>query len=1400
MGKLKRSDDAERTSVEMATRPRPAGVRSRIWAAALASALILGLLAAPGASAVTGHQFEASFGEAGHDSAQFELTPFSSVAVNETAQDVYVTDTGNHRVDEFSAAGAFLRAFGADVGGPGVDVCTVGCLQGTAGTAPGAFESPSFIAVDNSAAGTGSVYVVDSGDGVVSKFAADGTIVSAWGIGGQLPSPGTVGGVAVDPAGNLDVLDGANQIHRFEPDGTQVAGFEVARGSFMLGLGVDSGGNFFKSNGEPGSIQKLEPDGESIGQVTEPATGSSSNTTGFTANPRGDSFYFDTGTSVEEYDFVGPAEVLQPSAPCAITRIQGCNSTISFGSGSLTAAAGLAVDVGSGQAFVADPGAHRVAVFSSVTLPDVTTEAATAVGPAGATLHGTINAAGGAEARCKFEITTAESFKNEGFTGAIEVPCAPAGPFTGNTGEAVLGEVSSLNAGTSYRFRLVGTNDLGSYPEQSSSSGAVSLRTEGPVILSSEVSRITARGAMINTVIEPQGAEATSFHVEYGPTTDYGSFAPIPDAAAVLPVGSGTVEPKPGDPEEDLTQINDLAVSQGAFTVGQEITGLGIEPETTIIGIESRLVGSQKGERLFLTLSKPAEFGFFETNFTSPTTSVSQRLVGLAPSTLYHFRVVATGAGVDRGPNASFSTLAEGAGSSGRAYELVSPAEKIGEPIPPESGGAFGSSCGDVCTPGEGNMLMPIQASPDGEGLAYDGQPFSASLSPGANQYIAGRSISGWSSQAVSPSQLGPTVPGKNNGFKAFSPDLSRGVLLQTTPAPALSSGVPSSGGAAYSDLYLWEKGASGLRPLVTAEPPNRTPGPPEEGEFNFSNNFQLSFGGGNSGAGGVAGFSHLVFEANDSLTPAVPGVAPAAPEVPAGPCGGFPSLNFPESNCNIYDWADGHTSLVNVLPGNESAATRAVIGGGRQLTGTLASEGTVSSQAPDTDNAISADGSRIFWSDENGQVYVRIDGRETVKIKDPGGFLSASDDGSRLLLRDGCLYSLGSESCEAMLGEQEAGSTFLGTLGASEDLSVVYFVDSGALTPGSHPESCEEPLSSGSEEEAKGKDPVGTSCNLYVYDHGDVRYIGLLRWRDNNFVEAGVYGAWKASPSNRVARVTPDGRFLAFTSVARLTDYDNRQRSGKECPEGATTGTSCREVYEYDLASHALKCASCNPSGQRPLGLSTLNLINPEPGIPFQQPEALPADGEGRLFFESNDALLPADTNGHVADVYEWSPEGVGGCEQPRGCLALISSGHSAVDSQFLTASRDASDVFFITRERLVPQDQDDLADIYDARVGVGFEADASPACEGEGCKSQSTPTPTPVQPSAASSAFSGPGNQKAACKKGYVKKQGKCVKAKQKKKHHKTKHHKTKHHKTTTKSSRSNQRTTRSDRGGSK
>jgi hypothetical protein len=120
-------------------------------------------------------------------------------------------------------------------------------------------------------------------------------------------------------------------------------------------------------------------------------------------------------------------------------------------------------------------------------------------------------------------------------------------------------------------------------------------------------------------------------------------------------------------------------------------------------------------------------------------------------------------------------------------------------------------------------------------------------------------------------------------------------------------------------------------------------------------------------------------------------------------------------------------------------------------------------------------------------------------------------------------------------------------------------------------------------------------------------------------------------------------------------------------------------------------------------------------------------------LFFETDEGLLPSDTNGET-DVYEYE----------SGQLHLISSGTSGLESLYIDASESGNDVFFITRQALVPQDtQEGAHKIYDARVDGGFPAQVStPACTtADACR-----TPVSLQPSIygapSSQTFAGAGN----------------------------------------------------------
>ncbi len=475
--------------------------------------------------------------------------------------------------------------------------------------------------------------------------------------------------------------------------------------------------------------------------------------------------------------------------------------------------------------------------------------------------------------------------------------------------------------------------------------------------------------------------------------------------------------------------------------------------------------------------------------------------------------------------------------------------------------------------------------------------------------------------------------------------------------------------------------------------------------------------------AGASEDLSRVFFEANDALTDETP----FAPE----------AIDGGEGKYNLYEWHEGNLALVNVMPDNAETQPGAGFG------------------LPST-HPISADGRRAFFSDESGQVYLREDGETTREIStegtpDPGKFALAATDGSKVLLANGHLHY--TEGAEETVDLTEGQGGFEGVVGESEDLSHVYFVDTAVLdeAPG-----------------AAGEEAVPGKNNLYAWAQGEgTRFVAQLG--------GGEEGANWSQPDKRAAEASPGGRYLAFLSKERLTGYDNTGPCRNLNP-GWAPGP-CAEAFLYDAATATLTCASCNPSGERPLDFTELRRILG--GTRLAQPRYL--TDEGRLYFDSRDSLVPADTNDGVEDVYQYEPQGVGTCTRAAGCTSLISAGTGADDSNFLTIDPSGKNVFFTTRDQLTLRDKDQLIDLYDAREGGGLAAETEVArteCQGEACQ---PPASAPNDPTPGSSTFEGAGN---------VKEEGKAKK--HSKKHKKKRHAKKKKH--------AHKRAAKHNRGGAK
>jgi hypothetical protein len=598
----------------------------------------------------------------------------------------------------------------------------------------------------------------------------------------------------------------------------------------------------------------------------------------------------------------------------------------------------------------------------------------------------------------------------------------------------------------------------------------------------------------------------------------------------------------------------------------------------------------------------------------------------------------------------------------GRVYELVSPAET--------SGGVGGVFPLASLTSSQEQYGRPLQSSVNGEAIAYLGEDFYEPRLGSLNQYLSRRGAGGWSTQNLTRAILSPNeIAAQANPFVAFSPDLSQAIISSQAP---LAAGAPPG----FANLYL-SRGAE-LEPLLTSQPQDRTAETFGHAWYGWNTwQVNLLFAGANSGSADAPAFGHILFEANDALTPKEEGRPKA--------------VDGGQLENNLYEWVAGHLRLVNILPTGETQPNASF--------GVDNSDVYGESAFPNLSDAISADGSKIFWTDENtGNLYVREDGERTRQIDAAvgggGEFQTASTDGSRAFFtKEGNLYQFstgGGTTIELVRGGVE------GLLGASQDGSYVYFVSTAVLD---------------------GRAVEGQP-NLYLAHEGKVVFIATLSPTDdvtpNLYGTAQPYGDWFRTFAGRTAEVSPNGEYVAFMAKENLTGYDNLDAAG---------GQYDYEVFVYDATTQMLTCASCNTDGTRP----TEDSLLPAPVDGVYQQRYL--TDNGRLFFSTKDAVLPQDTNGE-SDVYEYE----------SGHVYLISPGAANAEAVFADASETGNDVFFTTSQPLVPSDGGEITDLYDARVGGRNEEQTASACLAEACHLASSTPPSFGAPTSAT--FVGAGN----------------------------------------------------------
>lgn len=448
-------------------------------------------------------------------------------------------------------------------------------------------------------------------------------------------------------------------------------------------------------------------------------------------------------------------------------------------------------------------------------------------------------------------------------------------------------------------------------------------------------------------------------------------------------------------------------------------------------------------------------------------------------------------------------------------------------------------------------------------------------------------------------------------------------------------------------------------------------------------------------------------------------------------------------------------------------------------------------SGSEDTDGAISASGETVFVTALHGgcstpsvnELYARVNAHRTVDLSEPtlpagescsgacasaphreGIFQGASTDGSKaFFLTEQPLLNSDKDTTmdlyEAQLeggelthltlvsegetqggaGENDAtpgeGADVQGVVRVSEDGSHVYFVAEGVLTKAANSE---------------GATALAGQRNLYVFDTltGRTAFIATLqsaaaetaaksacltfpansqeRSECQRRLEPGVLQIWRKTDM-RAVQSTPDGEYLVFASIARLTSDD-------------TSGELAPQLFRYDAASAQLTRVSIADSGGGEDGNTDVASDAPQPlheteyggALRPTAPDAsLQLTEAGDVFFESADQLTPQAVSGRTS-VFEYED----------GAVYLISDGQDETvndlgESNVSLYAVDASgaDAFFTTGDQLVPQATSTQVAWYDARVGGGFPG---PATVGECSSSCQLPAGfVPQLPTAASAAY---------------------------------------------------------------
>ena len=794
----------------------------RILGIAAVTGLVVLAVSGPSASAAT-PPFLRAFGPGGFTASvpAGAFTNLQGIAVDQANGDVYAYDAGIGSIYKFNAAGE-----PANFSGLGTNVIT------------GAGEphnNEGELAVDNSTGATkGNIYV---STGNVAGNANQNEVL-IFNEAGEAAKPGStikeeagvpwgeLCGVATGTDGDVYVAlykgEEESRVNRYNAAG------EYEESLFGLNdvcnLTVNSQGAVYTAKYKVGPVLKYEP--------------SQFNTTETAA----------TGTELDPYGATLSANLLTSEAFVdELTTIAQYNASGelvgNFGE-SLNESYGVAVNDAGGQVYVDNETTAEIFGPEPEIPGPWVTEAAANVTTTTATLNGTVDPEGAPVPACEFEYGTSTSY---GHTVACEQTSSEIGE--GISPVAVSAEVSGLEPGKKYYFRVLGTGTKGAGHGRQESSTTHEIPPTVTIKLATDV---TAHCATLHGGVNPNGF-ATTYQFE--DSTNGTTWTPLGSAGA----GEGESESPVAQSVCGLSgsttyDVRLTAENDGGSTTSGEATFPTPPAAPLIEGVGVSVLNSSQAA-LYATIHPERQTATYRFEYGTTSaygtivpagegdagttiTQVSQNLQGLTFGSTYRFRVVAINAtGTTYGTEQTFTTPLVAAEAQRleagpcpkealraesnidaltgvpysmqlpdcRAYEMVTPPFK---------------SYGNLILGAGGLATADIRSiSSNGSSLLVDSVPFLGTGAVGADEVLTGtyyaleRGVSGWTTTSLTaPASVFPI----SNEELASPADAAVGLWAAAIPSQSIHA----------EDFYRRE-GDGAFTNIGPIAPASATAGPP---------------------------------------------------------------------------------------------------------------------------------------------------------------------------------------------------------------------------------------------------------------------------------------------------------------------------------------------------------------------------------------------------------------------------------------------------------------------------------------------------------------------------------------------------------------------------------------------